>query len=107
MNTFENRIVSDCCSAVNRPENHSGHANDHDHNHDHSHGDGGYFQMFLPAVISFCLLLIGLMFDNYFPQTWFTGWIRLGWFIVAYIPVGFPVLKEAFESYKKESFFSE
>ncbi|HKO77765.1 MAG TPA: heavy metal translocating P-type ATPase [Flavobacterium sp.] len=107
MDTFENRNISDCCSTENEPKKHSGHANDHDHSHDYSHSDGGYFQMFFPAGISFCLLLIGIMFDNYFPQTWFSGWIRLSWYIVAYIPVGFPVLKEAFESFRKGSLFSE
>jgi Cd2+/Zn2+-exporting ATPase len=51
--------------------------------------------------------LIGIVFDNYFPQTWFIGWIRIGWYIVAYIPVGIPVLKEAFESIRQGSLFSE
>lgn len=107
MNTFENRNVSDCCSTEDRPKKHFGHTNGHDHSYDHSHSDGGYFQMFFPAVISFCWLLIGIIFDNYFPQTWFSGWIRLSWYIVAYIPVGFPVLKEAFESFRNGSLFSE
>ena len=39
--------------------------------------------------------------DNYFQQTWFTGWIRIGWYVLAYLPVGFPVLKEAIESISK------
>ncbi len=35
------------------------------------------------------------------------GYVRIGWYIVAYIPVGFPVLKEAFESIRKGEIFSE
>jgi Cd2+/Zn2+-exporting ATPase len=105
MNIFKNNNNSDCCSAHDEIENHSEY--EHKHDHDHSHGDGSYFQMFIPAVTSFCLLLIAIGFDNYFPQTWFSGWIRIGWYIVAYIPVGFPVLKEALESFKKGSLFSE
>ena len=93
---------SDCCSSHNMND----YSND-EHDHNHSHGERSYFQMFFPAIISFCLLLIGIFFDNYFPQTWFSGWIRLGLYIVAYIPVGFPVLKEAFESFRKGSLFSE
>jgi Cd2+/Zn2+-exporting ATPase len=104
MNNFKNNN-SDCCSTHDEIENHSEY--EHSHNHDHSHGDGSYFQMFIPAVSSFCLLLIAIGFDNYFPQTWFSGWIRIVWYIVAYIPVGFPVLKEAFESIRKGETFSE
>jgi Cd2+/Zn2+-exporting ATPase len=94
-----------CCSTHNEHV----HSNDdsHDHDHDHSHGEGSYFQMFFPAVVSFCLLLIAIGFDNYFPQTWFTGWIRISWYIIAYIPVGYPVLKEAFKSIRKGNLFSE
>jgi Cd2+/Zn2+-exporting ATPase len=94
-----------CCSS----DNEHVHSSDdgHDHDQDHSHGDGSYFQMFIPAVISFCLLLIAIGIDNCFPQTWFTGWIRIGWYIIAYIPVGYPVLKEAFKSIRKGNLFSE
>jgi Cd2+/Zn2+-exporting ATPase len=94
-----------CCSS----DNEHVHSSDdgHDHDHDHSHGDISYFQMFIPAVISFCLLLIAIGFDNYFPQAWFSGLIRIGWYIIAYIPVGYPVLKEAFKSIRKGNLFSE
>lgn len=95
---------SSCCSTDNESENHDG---EDGHDHDHSHGDGSYFQMFFPSVISFCLLLIGIVFDNYFPQTWFKDWVRIGWYCVAYIPVGFPVIKETFVSIRKGQFFSE
>ncbi|MDZ4331151.1 MAG: heavy metal translocating P-type ATPase, partial [Flavobacterium sp.] len=74
---------------------------------DHSGGNESTLKMFLPALISFTLLLIAIAFDNYFTQIWFTGWIRLIWYVVAYVPVGFPVLKEAFESIRKGEVFSE
>jgi len=97
---------SGCCSAH---EEHNHAENDgHDHNHDHEHAaEGSLFQMFLPAIISFVLLLIGIGFDNYFPQNWFSGYIRIGWYIIAYLPVGLPVLKEAYESIMKGDVFSE
>ena len=63
--------------------------------------------MFLPAIISFVLLAIALLFDNFLPQSWFNGWIRIVWYVVAYVPVGFPVLKDAFQSIKKGGIFSE
>lgn len=62
---------------------------------------------FLLSFSSFCLFLIAICFDNYFTQTWFIGWVRIGWYILAYLPVGFPVLKEAVESIFKGEIFSE
>ncbi len=86
-------------------------AHNHDHSdddgHDHSGGNASLIQLFLPALISFVLLLVALGFDYYFPATWFSGWIRIAWYLIAYLPVGWPVLKEAFESIKSGQFFSE
>ena len=97
---------SGCCSA--HEEHHHVENDGHDHDHDHEHNaDGSLFQMFLPAIISFVLLLIGIWLDNYFPQNWFSGYVRIGWYIIAYLPVGLPVLKEAYESIKKGDVFSE
>jgi len=93
---------SGCCSVENE-QNHS----DND-GHDHKHNaDQSTFKMFLPAIISFVLLIIGIGLDNYFPQDWFTKYVRLAWYIAAYLPVGIPVLKEAFESITKGEVFSE
>jgi len=47
------------------------------------------------------------LIDSYFFQEWFTGWVRIIWYCVAYLPVGFPVLREAFESIKNGQVFSE
>ncbi|MCC9074120.1 cadmium-translocating P-type ATPase [Flavobacterium sp. F-65] len=92
---------SGCCSH-DEPETHSD-----DDGHDHSGGDQTVLQMFTPPIVSFVLLIIAIIFDNYLPQTWFTGWIRIVWYVIAYLPVGFPVLKEALGSARKGSFFSE
>lgn len=85
--------------------NHSEHSDED--GHDHSKGNDSVVKMFLPAMISLCLLLIAIASDNYFPQSWFTGWVRIIWYVVAYIPVGFPVVKEAFKSIGKREIFSE
>ena len=97
-----------CCTLeekINKNTEH--HSDDDGHNHDHSNEDKSTFQMFLPAIISFVLLMVAIGFDNYFTQTWFTGWLRTIWYLVAYTPVGFPVVKEAFESIRKGEIFSE
>ncbi|MGL2986379.1 heavy metal translocating P-type ATPase [Flavobacterium sp. RSSA_27] len=83
------------------------HSEDDGHDHDHSGGNKSTFRMFLPAIISFVLLLIAIGIDNYFTQSWFTGWVRIVWYILAYIPVGLPVVKEAIESISRGEFFSE
>jgi Zn2+/Cd2+-exporting ATPase len=75
--------------------------------HDHSGGNESTFKMFLPSIISLVLLLIAIAFDNYFPQTWFTGWVRIIWYVAAYAPVGLPVIKEAFVAIGKGEIFSE
>lgn len=90
-----------CCSSNIRLENHG------EDNHKHSKGHESTIRMFLPSLISFVLLLVALLFDNYFPQSWFKDWIRIVWYIIAYIPVGIPVLKEAYKSIIKGTVFSE
>lgn len=105
-----------CCSTTPEKPDTKGHKHNHeegdghDHDgHDHSHdsGDQTVFQMFLPAIISFVILLLGIAFDNYIKPAWFTGWVRLVWYLAAYIPVGFPVLKDAYKSIIKGDVFSE
>ena len=101
--------MEECCST--KPKKKKQHTHDHSEGdgHDHSHdtGDKTPFQMFLPAIISFLLLLIGIALDNYIKTEWFTGWVRLVWYLAAYIPVGLPVLKEAYESIVHGDVFSE
>nr|WP_315208146.1 heavy metal translocating P-type ATPase [uncultured Flavobacterium sp.] len=92
---------SGCCSSHSESENHN------EQDHDHSNGDESTFRMFLPSIISFIVLLIAILFDNYISQSWFNGWIRIVWYVIAYIPVGIPVLKEAYESIRKGAVFSE
>ncbi len=97
-----------CCST--KPEKEPHHEHDHEeHDHDHSHdtGDQSVLQMFLPAIISFALMLGGIILDYYIKPDWFTGWIRPVWYLIAYIPVGWPVLKEAYQSIIHGDVFSE
>ena len=85
------------------------HGNEHADNdgHDHSTQDKTTFLLFLPAIISFVILMAGLAMDHLIPQFWFKDWVRIIWYAAAYLPVGVPVLKEAFESIMKGDVFSE
>ena len=116
LNLYKNSLREKCCSTTpekldtkGHQHNHSeGDGHDHDgHDHSHDSGDQTVFQMFLPAIISFALLLIGIAFDNYIKPSWFAGWVRLVWYLAAYIPVGLPVLKDAYKSIIKGDVFSE
>lgn len=89
---------------------HDGHDHDHEESEDHDHSQEkgqSVWQQYLPAIISFSMLLIGILLDNYIKQDFFKDYVRLAWYVVAYLPVGFPVMKEAFESIIKGEFFTE
>ena len=90
-------------------DDHDNHEDEHfdDDGHNHSSGEQTIFQMFSPPIVSFVLLLIAIGLDIYFPQSWFAGWVRIVWYVITYLPVGFPVLKEAFESITRGEIFSE
>ncbi len=103
---------SDCCSVKPKQQHNHKHTedgHDHDHGHDHSHDNSEKttFQLFLPAVISFVLLMAGIALDNYIKPEWFKGWVRIVLYVAAYIPVGLPVLKDAINSIRYSDFFSE
>lgn len=102
--------MEECCSTKpEKPHSHNHEGRDHDHDHGHSHDSEGksVIEMFLPAIVSFVLLIVGIVMDHMIKPEWFTGWIRLIWYLIAYIPVGLPVLKEAFGSIKNGDVFSE
>ncbi len=110
--TQEEKIYSKAGASSLLKEGHShddGHDHDHEEGdgHDHSGGSQTTLQMFLPAIISLILLFAAIALDNWFPQSWFTGWVRIVWYAIAYLPVGFPVIKEAVESIGKGEIFSE
>ncbi|UZT96708.1 heavy metal translocating P-type ATPase [Chryseobacterium fluminis] len=98
--------MEECCSTKPGKE-HDHHHKGHDHDHSHDMGDQSTLKMFLPAIISLVLLLTGIALDYYIKPDWFTGWVRLIWYLTAYIPVGWPVLKEAYESIRNGDVFSE
>ncbi len=68
--------------------------------HCHSHGSSG---LWMPTV-SFGLLVIGLI-GKYSGIA--ESWIEAIWFLVAFLPVGLPVMREAWEAALRKDFFSE
>ncbi|MDF0720041.1 heavy metal translocating P-type ATPase [Kaistella sp. PBT33-4] len=79
----------------------------HDHDHSHDSGEKTTVQHFLPAIISLTLLSIGLLLQYVLKPDWLNEGLRLALYLASYIPVGFPVIKEAWHSIKHGDFFSE
>ncbi|NDV66872.1 heavy metal translocating P-type ATPase [Bacteroides sp. 224] len=75
--------------------------------HAHTNNDQSTWRRYLPATISFILLAAGLLIDHILKIDFFRGNVRLLWYIAAYIPVGFPVMKEAFSALMQKDFFNE
>lgn len=110
-----------CCTQIEKIYNQAGaqrliqsapaqdqaHSHSDDDGHDHSVAEGSTLKLFLPAIISFVLLIVAIAMDNWVPQGWFKGWVRIIWYVLAYIPVGFPVIKDALKSIGKGEIFSE
>jgi Cd2+/Zn2+-exporting ATPase len=89
-----------------RKEEH--HADDgHDHSHGHSHDGEMGWKDYLPALISLVLLLSGLAMEHLLEAPFFAGWIKIVWYTAAYLPVGLPVMKEAWEALRKGEVFTE
>jgi Cd2+/Zn2+-exporting ATPase len=65
-----------------------------------------HFQALLPVEISLVLLLTGIVFQH-LESGFFSGLLPLIWFAAAYLPVGFPVIKEAAEHIAKGDVFTE
>ena len=87
-----------------------------EHQGEHSHDDGdnhsspeeiSNFRTYLPAIFSFVMLIAGIAIDYFDAFPFFKGWVRIAWYAVAYIPVGFPVIKEGWKSIRDGDFFTE
>lgn len=83
-----------------------------EHGHESGHNHGGpegvsKFKTYLPAIFSFVMLIIGIAVDYFDAFPFFKGWIRIAWYTLAYLPVGFPVIREGWNSIKHGDFFTE
>ena len=91
----------------------------HDHSEEHSHeheccstekqtSESWITQNseYISAGVSFVLLLTGIALD-YFLKDQMHPYFRLGFYLVAYLPVGWPVWKSAFKTTLKGDVFNE
>ncbi|MCO6461749.1 MAG: cadmium-translocating P-type ATPase [Saprospiraceae bacterium] len=94
---------------------HPGEAGHHDHahdsEHDHDHGDSfghplSIWSLFRPVVISFLLLIVGISLDHFHPA-FYNQYLRTVLYIIAFFPVGWPVVKYAWKGIQEGEIFSE
>ena len=74
-------------------------------NHCHSSEEGNG-RKWIYAGISAALLAVGIVLQYVCPAVFLAPYKEL-LFIIAYLPVGYPVIKEAFEGIKNHDFFNE
>ena len=103
--SLEEKIDAKTPPSIAKKERHKG--DGHDHSHDHSHSGELGWKAYLPPFISLLLLLLGLAIEHLLEASFFQGWIKIVWYTLAYLPVGLPVLKEAWEALQKGEIFTE
>lgn len=101
----------ECCSTnegkkpIPPQDAHAGH--DHGHGHDHGSGGAQWWKSaeFIACVVSLVLLLTGIVLDN--TRAGFRGYARLGFYLLAYVPVALPVIVNAWRTLIRGDVFSE
>ncbi|WP_423147358.1 heavy metal translocating P-type ATPase [Rubrolithibacter danxiaensis] len=78
----------------------------HEHTHDHAE-EGSGWKVYAPVAISFLMLIAGVLADSYIKPSFFNGWIRLVWYLLAYLPVGWPVAWRGIKYAVKGDVFTE
>lgn len=92
---------AECCA-------HHSHQSTSVHNHTHNNPqEDGRIPAYLPVIVSATLLVIGLAAEHWLKLKAFNGIIAFAWYLLAYIPVGWPVMKEAISSIWKKDYFNE
>lgn len=65
------------------------------------------FHEYWKAGLSFILLAGGIIMNALDSALFHERYVALVWYILAYLPVGIPVMREAWESMREKDFFSE
>ena len=69
--------------------------------------DASMFQEYWKAGLSLILLISGIIMNALDFSFFHKEYVASIWYIVAYLPVGLPVMKEAWEGMKEKDYFSE
>ncbi len=104
--------TSSGCHCQTHDKKHPHHfSNSESHEHSHSESEGAEklnVRTFIGSSISLLMLILGLMMSHFDIFDFADNIIfRLIWYIVAFLPVGLPVMKEAIEGIIAHDFFNE
>lgn len=102
--SLQQPVDDDCCNHHAGPK--QAHLHKDSHEHDHVHEEG-IWSIFRTSGISLVLLCLGLGLDHFVQPVWFKDYVRILFYLIAYLPVGWPVLRDAWISISKGQFFSE
>ena len=105
--TYDAQGKMTCCTLEDKIYTKADEHSHEGHDHDHDHEEESAWKEYLPAIVSFIVLMSGIALDNFVKPEFFKNYVCLIWYIVAYIPVGIPVIKDAVNSITKGAFFSE
>lgn len=84
------------------------HSHSHGHTHGHSSQHRSALRHYALPALSFVMLVTGIILDNADPAWWTAGSpAALAWYVVAFLPVGTPVIGEAFDEMRHGDVFNE
>lgn len=66
-----------------------------------------WLQRYASVLFSLVVLVTGLALEHIWKVAFFTETVRFFWYLIAYLPVGLPVLKEAVTSLSRKDLFNE
>ncbi|MFZ6663727.1 heavy metal translocating P-type ATPase [Peijinzhouia sedimentorum] len=98
MTNANNIEDKDCCSTEQHP--------DKPKKQDEK-ASSTFLQTWGSGIVSLVMLLAGIAVDQWVQPAFFQGWIRIGWYVLAYLPVGWPVLVKGWKSILKGDVFTE
>ena len=65
------------------------------------------WKTYIPIIVTATLFIAGILLDFIINPPFFTGNIRLFWYIIAYLPVALPAIKHAGNAIIQKDFFNE
>lgn len=65
------------------------------------------FKLYVHPIITLLLLLSGFWLKEFVQPVWFDGWIELVYYAVAFFPVGYPVMLQAWKRIRAGDIFTE
>lgn len=68
---------------------------------------GGFFRTYSGVAVSLALLIAGLILDHFHDFMITTTWAKPLWYFVAFLPVGYSVIKEGIEGILAKDYFNE